>query len=60
MRVTITKKKKKRWKWSDHALRRDSSKIAKTAMRWSQERKRERGRLRVAWWGTIEEEMGSM
>ena len=48
---------KRRWKWIGHTLRRDADNISKTALHWTPEGKRKRGRPKNTWRRTVETEM---
>ena len=45
------------WNWIGHVLRREDGNIAKTAMRWTPEKKRKRGRPRPTWRRKVEGEL---
>ena len=49
--------KRKRWVWIGHVLRRPQENITRTALRWTPEGKRRRGRPKMTWRRTIESEM---
>ena len=51
IRTTI---KMRRWRWVGHSLRRDEDNIARTALRWTPEGKRRRGRPKTTWRRTLE------
>ena len=51
---------RRRWTWIGHVLRRDSSSITKTALHWTPEGKRKKGRPRMTWRRTVEGEMKVM
>jgi hypothetical protein len=48
--------KRRRWRWIGHALRREQGNIAKTALRWTPEGRRRRGRPKNTWRRTVEAE----
>ncbi|XP_061188858.1 uncharacterized protein LOC133197034 [Saccostrea echinata] len=48
---------RRRWNWLGHVLRRDSDSIIKTALFWTPEGKRKRGRPKVTWRRTVEAEL---
>ena len=48
---------RRRWIWIGHVLRMDNNNIAKTAMRWTPEGKRRRGRPKTTWRRTVEAEL---
>ena len=54
MAMIITKR---RWKWLGHVLRKDHSNITRTALFWTPEGKRKRGRPKITWRLTVEAEM---
>ncbi|XP_041367019.1 snake venom metalloproteinase BaP1-like [Gigantopelta aegis] len=47
----------RRWKWIGHVLRKDDTSITRTAVRWTPEGKRKRGRPKTTWRPTVEIEM---
>ena len=49
--------KRRRWRWIGHVLRKDQQDLAKTALFWTPEGKRRRGRPRITWRRTVESEM---
>ena len=49
--------KQKRFRWVGHVLRRENSSITKTALRWTPQGKRPRGRPKTTWRRTIENEL---
>ena len=51
---------KRRWKWIGHVMRRDSNSIVRTALHWTPEGKRKRGRPRMTWRRTVEGEIKEM
>jgi hypothetical protein len=53
IRTTI---KRRRWRWIGHAMRRDRDNIARTALTWTPEGRRGRGRPRTTWRRTVEAE----
>ena len=48
---------RRRWKWIGHVLRRDPQSITKTALHWTPDGKKKRGRSRAIWRKTVESEM---
>ena len=48
---------KRRWRWLGHVLRMDSTRHTKTALYWTPQGQRKRGRPKGTWRRTIEEEM---
>ena len=48
-----------RWRWIGHVTRQEAS-IAKTAMHWTPEGKRKRGRPKITWRRTVEKEIKEM
>ena len=46
-----------RWTWIGHVLRQDKESLAKTALYWTHEGKRRRGRPKTTWQRTVEAEM---
>ena len=50
---------RRRWRWVGHTLRRDSDNITRTALRWTPEGKRRRGRPKTTWRRTLETEAQS-
>ena len=57
METTIIKR---RWKWIGHILRKDPSSITRTALHWTLDGKRKRGRPRVTWRRTVDSEIKAM
>ena len=57
MGIVITRR---RWRWIGHALRRDPQSITRTALHWTPDGKRKRGRPRTTWRRTVESEMKAM
>ena len=49
-----------RWKWIGHVIRRDQNSITRTALHWTPEGKRKRGRPKNPWRRTVEGELKSM
>ena len=49
--------KKRRWRWIGHVLRKDPNNLTKTALHWTPEGKRRRGRPKITWRRTVEAEM---
>lgn len=47
----------KRFRWLGHVLRKENSSITKTALRWTPQGKRPRGRPKTTWLRTIENEL---
>ena len=50
---------RRRWRWIGHVARQEAS-IAKTAMHWTPEGKRKRGRRKITWRWTVEKEIKKM
>ena len=50
---------RRRWRWIGHVARQEAS-IAKTAMHWTPEGKRKRGRPKITWRRTVEKEIKEM
>ena len=50
---------RRRWRWIGHVTRQDAS-ITKTAMHWTPEGKRKRGRPKITWRRTVEKEIKEM
>ena len=51
---------RRRWKWIGHIIRRDEDSFIKTALHWTPEGKRKRGRPRNTWRRTMESDLQSM
>ena len=51
---------KRRWTWIGHILRREPSSLVRTALHWTPEGKRRKGRPRMTWRRTVEGEMKAM
>ena len=51
---------RRRWKWIGHVLRRDPQSITRTALHWTPDGKRKRGRPRATWRRTVESEIKAM
>ncbi|KAI4896154.1 hypothetical protein NFI96_009623 [Prochilodus magdalenae] len=51
---------KKRWRWIGHVIRGRSNSITKTALHWTPEGKRKRGRPKNTWRRTVEAEMKTL
>ena len=51
---------RRRWKWIGHVLRREKNSITRTALHWTPEGKRKRGRPKNTWRRTVEGEMKEM
>jgi hypothetical protein len=51
---------KRRWRWIGHILRKHPQSITRTALHWTPEGKRKRGRPRTSWRRTAESEMKAM
>ncbi len=47
---------KRRWRWLGHVLRMDSSRHTKTALRWTPQGQRKRGRPKGTWRRTVDQE----
>jgi len=55
---TVVKEVKiKRWKWLGHVCRMEKEAIPRTALRWTPEGKRKRGRPKETWRRTVEKEL---
>ena len=50
----------RRWRWIGHVLRREPESISRTALHWTPEGKRARGRPRTTWRRTVEGEMKAL
>ena len=50
---------RRRWRWIGHVTRQEAS-IAKTALQWTPEGKRKRGRPKITWRRTVEKEIKEM
>ena len=48
---------RRRWKWIGHVMRREQGNITRTALRWTSEGKRKRGRPKITWRRTVEAEL---
>ena len=48
---------RRRWKWIGHVMRREQGNITRTALRWTPEGKRKRGRPKITWRRTVEAEL---
>ena len=55
---TITMRR--RWRWIGHVMRREQDNITRTALHWTPEGKRKRGRPRNTWRRTFEAELKTM
>jgi hypothetical protein len=51
---------RRRWKWIGHVIRKDRNSITRTALHWTPEGKRKRGRPKNTWRRTVEGEMKTM
>ena len=51
---------RRRWKWIGHVIRREPSNITRTALHWTPEGKRKRGRPKNTWRRTVEAELKSL
>lgn len=51
---------KRRWNWIGHVLRREHDSIPRVALHWTPEGRRKRGRPKITWRRTVEEEIKSM
>lgn len=51
---------RRRWKWIGHVLRGNPQSITRTALHWTPDGKRRRGRPRTTWRRTVESEMKTM
>ena len=56
----LTTIRRRRWRWVSHTLRREKDNIARTALTWTPEGRRRRGRPKITWRRTIEAEAGTM
>ena len=48
---------RRRWRWIGHVLRKEPQSITRTALHWTPDGKRKRGRPRTTWRRTVEDEM---
>ena len=48
---------RRRWKWIGHVMRREQGNITRTALRWTPEGKRKRGRPKITWRRSVEAEL---
>ena len=51
---------RRRWRWIGHVMRREQGSITRTALHWTPEGKRKRGRPKTTWRRTVENEMKSL
>ena len=51
---------RRRWKWIGHVIRRDSNSITRTALHWTPEGRRKRGRPKNTRRRTVEGELKTM
>ncbi|XP_073670675.1 uncharacterized protein [Paramisgurnus dabryanus] len=51
---------RRRWRWIGHLLRREQESITRTALHWTPEGKRKRGRPKNTWRRTVEGELKNM
>ena len=51
--------KRRRWRWIGHLTRQEAS-IAKTALHWTPEGRRKRGRPKITWRRSVEKEIKEM
>jgi predicted ArsR family transcriptional regulator len=51
---------RRRWKWIGHVIRKNRNSITRTALYWTEEGKRKRGRPKNTWRHTVEGEMKTM
>ena len=51
---------RRRWKWIGRVIRRDQNSITKTALHWTPEGNRKRGRPKNTWRRTVERKLKSM
>ena len=51
---------RRRWQWIGHTLRKEQQSITRTALHWTPDGKRKRGRPRTTWRRTVEAEMGAI
>lgn len=50
---------RRRWRWIGHVLRKSPEELTNTAMFWTPEGKRRRGRPKITWRRTVESEMAN-
>ena len=60
IRPLIQDIKERRWRWIDHVSRMKADAIPRTALRWTPDGKRTRGRPKETWRRTVEREMRDM
>ncbi|KAL0187117.1 hypothetical protein M9458_018787, partial [Cirrhinus mrigala] len=51
---------RRRWRWIGHVMRKDCTSISKTALHWTPEGKRKRGRPKNTWRRTVEAELKTL
>ncbi|RXN04778.1 endonuclease-reverse transcriptase [Labeo rohita] len=51
---------RRRWRWIAHVMRKDCTSISKTALHWTPEGKRKRGRPKNTWRRTVEAELKTL
>ena len=51
---------RRRWRWIGHVMSREEDNITRTALHWTPEGKRKRGRPRNTWRRTVEAELKTM
>ena len=51
---------RRRWRWIGHIMRKEQDDITKTALHWTPEGKRKRGRPKETWRRTVEKELKAM
>ena len=51
---------RRRWRWIGHIMRKEQDDITKTALHWTPEGKRKRGRPKETWRRTVEKELNAM
>ena len=51
---------RRQWRWIGHFMRREQDNITRTALHWTPEGKRKRGRARNTWRRTVEAELKTM
>uniref|UniRef100_A0A0B7BS73 Endonuclease-reverse transcriptase n=1 Tax=Arion vulgaris TaxID=1028688 RepID=A0A0B7BS73_9EUPU len=52
--------RRRRWRWIGHVMRMETGSDTKTALRWTPEGRRKRGRPKTTWRRTIEQELKEM
>ena len=51
---------RRRWKWIGHVIRREQDNITQTALHWTPDGKRKRGRPKITWRRTVEGELKTL